>query len=600
MRSLIFILLLSSFECMGGAMILEQDAGSTRQLSIDSFNPDDIILNRKDSICSGFESKEKNEIIQNIYEEKNRYKYFRNNMLTIQGAQINGHTKTVTIDKYVKGYVDLLIKQEKLVNEVSQCAFSKQLKDSIQLNIGNSENTGFLNQLNNINSCFKKDGVASRGLKDTFSTVFNSIFKFFSNKKDLSKEDCAVLERTYEAWASFQSDENDLAKGDNVEDEIALYNVNPHNSSFTAWLKEREKGNIPAKGLPLLHVDTHTDLGHVHSHGDGWSAAMGIKELAGIVATSNDEQFENNIRSTLSASGADKAEIEKVISRGVPALKEEIFEQMRATIHDIAQPLVAGLATDVTSSLIMALPPWSPRIPRTEYDEKTGSKPAQIYLYEDEESEQIGIATSDASIYNHKDSPIVQGFADDVRVKEFDLVVIDANLESRVETMNANGVVTSSIIEEREATAADSFANHFPKDESQFILDIDLDAFVSEGRGNANAEPVSFGRHEKRYGTHKGHDANTETDPNIDVPLKEFELIEDRVNHFFKELEGLKAAGKLPAVITIADSTVLQAAMTRSVDDGQVGGNYTPSCLVFLLNYMVKEKLRNLYNVKEN
>lgn len=582
---------------MAGVMLIAEEDGSKSERNIDGFDPEKARLNDKELLCDSFESMNKEEVTDEIYEQKNRYKLFRNNMLTIQAEQINGHKQTEKIDKFVKGYNNLLKRQEELINDISLCAFSKQLKDSIQLNIGNTKNTSFLNQLSNIDSCFKRDGIASRELKDNASSIFDTIFSFFKNKKELSKDDCSVLERTYEAWAAFQGSDNNLAAGPNQEDEIALYNVNPHNSSFTAWLRERVKGNIPAKGLPLLHVDTHTDLGHIHSHGDGWSASMGIKELAGIVGTSNDEEFQSKIRKTLIKGGANTDEIEKVLLRGVPKLKEEIFEQMRSNIHNIAQPLVAGLASDVTSSLIMALPPWSPRIPRTEYDQKKGSIPAKAYLYED--SNQIGIATSDSRIYNHKNSPIPKAFPDDVKLKEFNLVVIDANLEKMVETKDETGAVTSSIIEEREATPADSFVNHFPKDESQFILDIDLDAFVSEGRGHSRAEPVSFGRHEKKYGTHKGHDANTETDPNIDVPTKEFELIEDRVNHFFKELESLKAAGKLPAVITIADSTVLQAAMTRNVDDGQVGGNFTPSCLVFLLNYMVKEKLRRLYNVKD-
>ena len=48
-----------------------------------------------------------------------------------------------------------------------------------------------------------------------------------------------------------------------------------------------------------------------------------------------------------------------------------------------------------------------------------------------------------------------------------------------------------------------------------------------------------------------------------------------------------------PAMITIADSTQLTRAI-RGEDDDFTGGNFTPACLAFLVNYMV-EKIEEVY-----
>ena len=75
-------------------------------------------------------------------------------------------------------------------------------------------------------------------------------------------------------------------------------------------------------------------------------------------------------------------------------------------------------------------------------------------------------------------------------------------------------------------------------------------------------------------------------------------MIDSRVDSFIQRLEQAKAEGHLPAVITISDSTVLQRAAEGQREDSMSGGNFTPSCLAFLLNYRVRQRLNEVYNLE--
>ena len=83
----------------------------------------------------------------------------------------------------------------------------------------------------------------------------------------------------------------------------------------------------------------------------------------------------------------------------------------------------------------------------------------------------------------------------------------------------------------------------------------------------------------------------------MQVLATELNLVDKRIDYLFENLKEAKEKGYLPKVVTIADSTLLARAAESSVDSNN-GGNFTPACLSFLLNYKVRQKLNDLYNIR--
>lgn len=528
---------------------------------------------------------------------KDLYKGLRSRLLKLESLVLTGHPEKMTIEQWLASYHSLLEETESKIDRYNKCLFQNQLRESIEKNLKSSENKNFLSQLQSIGTCFDSSSTDNSALKKLYAPVFESIYNFFTNKKSLTSEDCEVLRRTYELWSGFNEGENELQS--QAAAEIPFYNVNPHNSAFPHWLRERERGNIPPEGLPLMHVDTHTDLGHVHADGAGWSRKLDLNQLANLMIIDDDEKFKNHIREQLSSQeDVVPAELDAVLSQEALQLRMQIYSHMRERVHHIAQPVVGGLATDVANSLVMALPPWSPRLPRSEYKNgKVDPYKVKLYkeTYEDGESD-YKLGTDESKILKTADSPIQNLPKNGKVIKEFDLTVMDANLEERIGVTDSEGKETSSIITTREMEEKFNYANYMPKGQKKFILDIDLDAFVSEGKSGDRVVPLSFGRHQKSYGNHNGHEFSNETDPEVEVTLSEFNLIEGRLDFFFDQLRDMKEKGYEPAVITIADSTILQS-IAGNADDSKSGGNFTPSCLVFLLNYRMREELKAIYPI---
>lgn len=535
--------------------------------------------------------------VGDVDNKKDIYKNHRSTLLKLESLLLVDHPEKATIQEWIVAFQSLLQEVETRIDRYNKCLFQNQLKESIEKNVKSSKNKNFLEQLQTIGTCFDSSSTDNSALKALYAPVFDSIYNFFTGKKNLTNEDCEVLRRTYELWAGFNEGENELQR--ETANEIPFYNVNPHNSAFPHWLRERERGNIPPEGLPLMHVDTHTDLGHIHAEGAGWSQSLDLKQLSNLMIIDDDEEFKNQIRQQLSSQkDIVPAEVEALLNQEALQLRMQIYSHMREQVHSIAQPVVGGLATDVASSLVMALPPWSPRLPRSEY--KDGAvDPYKVKLYKKTYSDGKGeyrLATEEAKILTTSGSPISQISENAKVIKEFDLTVMDSNLEERVGVTDSEGKETSSIITTREMEERYNYANYMPKNQKRFILDIDLDAFVSEGTNGSVIEPVSFGRHQKAYGGHDGHEFSNETDPEVEVALSEFDLIEKRLDFFFDQLRDMKEKGYEPAVITIADSTILQS-ISGNADDSKNGGNYTPSCLVFLLNYRMREELKTIYPI---
>ena len=50
---------------------------------------------------------------------------------------------------------------------------------------------------------------------------------------------------------------------------------------------------------------------------------------------------------------------------GASVEEETLIEASRRNVHHIAQPVTASVASGLTNDIIMAMPPWSQRLPRT-------------------------------------------------------------------------------------------------------------------------------------------------------------------------------------------------------------------------------------------
>ena len=130
---------------------------------------------------------------------------------------------------------------------------------------GMAERRQILSKLRDITTCLgnRRPG---QSLFPKFSGFFDNIFAMFDAKlyrdDELTSDECQVLQRVYSTWASFYDETN----GYRDQIEIPLYNVNAHNSAFQHWMMVMTFDDFPNEGIPLLHVDTHTDMSHVHMY----------------------------------------------------------------------------------------------------------------------------------------------------------------------------------------------------------------------------------------------------------------------------------------------------------------------------------------------
>jgi len=443
---------------------------------------------------------------------------------------------------------------------------------------------------------------------------FDAIFSDFTtraNTTGLNDEDCTTLERTYQAWSSFyEAQNNDELFRDNL-DQIPIYNVNPHNSSYQYWLLEREKGVIPESGLTLFHADTHTDLGHIHEHiRDDVYSSLYFDEIPLLLAELSDgkEAFLEFLRDS-GDQDVDHSEIEAAFaSQSVEEIRETLYRISADSVHQVAQPLVAAGAAGLTKKYVLCMPPWSTRMPRNnlgadgkiQFDEELEIVSSYTGYGKEREVHLAGIERDHPVLFEHGDgiAPVWERESNDITITDgISLGTIDCNTEELTEdgTVRDRGRPAHRV--------SQTFGDH--ERENGFILDIDLDAFVSEGYSEDHIMPISFARtdasnleHREVVGDHGSHAFQSETDSRIEVSSTEMDLIRSRVDYLFDELTQAKVDGYLPKVITISDSTVLQRMIEGGEDSTLSGGNFTPSCLSFLLNYMVKSKLRKLYNLQ--
>lgn len=491
------------------------------------------------------------------------------------------------------------------------CLFRAEIRDEI-VTIGNTENAQWMEGLQEVGNCLGIQPAAS--ILNDFGGFFRNLFNSFMNKPSLSNNDCQVLQRAYEVWSSMYDDLNDSQEKISG---IPLYNVNAHNASFYHWANEQRKGRIPPGGLTILHADTHTDMGHVHRHINHWSQSVMNLETAQQVTMMKDSEVQGymieRVRQATAIPASDRNNILARLRVTPPQqLKSEIASAIRGNVHGIAQPLAAAQAVGVSNGrYLMCMPPWSSELPRSARINSEGKnipEPLEMDFcnanIEGLASGQgikggnltIGFAVPDAAKY--EETTLVRYWEGEceVRGKSY-FNVVDCNNEELYERGRDSTGKVEYDVRQKAAPTNYKFQDYLsPKDREQgFLLDIDLDVFVSEGRGKRdpmNPEPSSFLRpHGEGVKPHGSHEASNETSTAPAVSVRELEQIRSRVDDFMKRLQSAKADGYSPKVITIADSTILRRALLNQESNDLAGGNFTPVCLSFLLNYMVKTQL---------
>tara|TARA_B100000925_G_scaffold258586_1_gene213618 strand:+ start:1554 stop:2888 length:1335 start_codon:yes stop_codon:yes gene_type:complete len=430
---------------------------------------------------------------------------------------------------------------------------------------------------------------------------------------ELTSDECQVLQRVYSTWSSFYDETN----GNQSQSEIPTYNVNAHNSAFPYWLEAMEiDPDFPDEGIPLLHADTHTDLSHVHMYPtDRRFRQIPFVEFSNIL-----RHLINNRPEVRSERGVARIkremvsmvkEIQQRVNRerssdrdsrrtftqindsfvrdlenwinspstSVENIRSTFLQASRRSIHHIAQPVTGAVAAGITSDVLMVLPPWSRRIARTDSADQPRN-PWQVDLAHRVDAYEGGVIqnTIQDVTTTGPSAPLLSKQSDDQPIQSYNLQAINLT--------NPKG----------SGAPLRGFHHYLPSStrDTGFILDIDLDAFVSNGRLRDLIEPLSWGR---EYSI-SGHETTNEGDLRAGLAAQEMDLIKMRINSFFRRLQEAKTEGMCPAIITIADSTQLTRAI-RGEDDDFTGGNFTPACLAFLVNYMVREKIEEVYGSGE-
>lgn len=349
-------------------------------------------------------------------------------------------------------------------------------------------------------------------------------------------------------------------------------------------------------------------MGHVHSHyWDHWSGKLlSLKETQKLLMSGKSvkEALVQRVNEEVKNPSERDYLLSRIRSDSEENLKAALELNVRKTVHHIAQPLAAAQYTDTSNGrFLMCMPPWSKELPRSKEKETDPSKPIVMDFVETAKGE-VGFEMDCKDRPNGKWNLFCRTKRDpeDKILGKSEFHVFDCNEESR-KRIGKDSKGDPLYATETNPGLGHSFTSYLNPEDKQkgYLLDIDLDVFVSEGKGTF-VEPISWERtteHEKKKGKHGSHDMNTESDPSIAVTTKELDLNEKRMDYFFQNLKESKEAGFLPKVITLADSTALkrQLAPKKFGEDYNMDGlqAYTPDCLVFLINYMTKKRLKEIF-----
>lgn len=150
------------------------------------------------------------------------------------------------------------------------------------------------------------------------SSTYSSNLEFLKLRQ-LSKEHVTHLEGAYKKAQRLYISKNELE----LSRALPIISTNPHHHSVRYWLRAQLK-NKNLKGLPILHLDSHTDMGFSPSH----------------------YKFENKYHPV--------ADLLKNLTR-------ERIESFHTALTDISQVLIPAMATGFSKRFYMCMPLWYSR-----------------------------------------------------------------------------------------------------------------------------------------------------------------------------------------------------------------------------------------------
>jgi hypothetical protein len=137
--------------------------------------------------------------------------------------------------------------------------------------------------------------------------------------KSLSTIQVSTLEKQYLAYSSNYKENNRKE----LLEEIPIISTNPHHRSVQYWLRHQlRKGNL--KDLPILHIDSHTDMGFSPSHYKFRNQFLPVRTL-------------------------------------LDQLSDEKIKSFNQSLTDISQVLIPAVAIGLSRKIHMCMPPWYKR-----------------------------------------------------------------------------------------------------------------------------------------------------------------------------------------------------------------------------------------------
>ncbi|OUR93504.1 hypothetical protein A9Q84_18705 [Halobacteriovorax marinus] len=141
----------------------------------------------------------------------------------------------------------------------------------------------------------------------------------FLELKSLSLEHVAQLTSAYQKAQGLHNEQNERE----LSHSLPIISTNPHHHSVRYWLRAQLK-NQNLRGLPILHLDSHTDMGFSPSHYKVKDKYYKVSEIL------------NN-------------------------LTPESIESFHSSLTDISQVLIPAMASKLTNEFHMCMPPWYSR-----------------------------------------------------------------------------------------------------------------------------------------------------------------------------------------------------------------------------------------------
>ncbi|MEE2785939.1 MAG: hypothetical protein VX589_01280 [Myxococcota bacterium] len=324
--------------------------------------------------------------------------------------------------------------------------------------------------------------------------------------------------------------------------QIPIFEVNGHHMSVPYWIEEGLRRPVG----PLLHFDSHADMSPVPSYAE-------------TIAAIHDLRRGQNVK--------------------------DAWHTIAHTINQCTMPVTAAVMSGVYPRVIWAKPSEIPEEtflnrqfffavrsthpPRaTNHDANpsvptsadTMRKPSYRLYYDDAQDLGRGLPALNASVYWDRVSSTTR--KDSFKINHpFIFIILKGDLDIDV---SGRGV---------DAKAAQQFLDGIPQ--GVFTLDLDLDFFGSIDTS------MSFMR-----------SAGTQKPWNSAQFKKERAILSNRLQRFQKLLSFLKKHRRIPALITIADSTFFPFAYDELIQ-GQ--SEFTPIEHAAFIKYEVLKILRNVY-----